>query len=137
MTFDFVCGVPHIFFDAAVMSRDALMVRSRRSWCSSSSARKVSNMGRKGDCFSSVASIVSDLGRFWPIGRGSWVSLFKLLLLLLESFGYVTIPCTGGLASSVAIRVRIWFQTSAAFSLLPTSSTHDHAVKRHNCSWAQ
>lgn len=39
-------------------------------------------MGRKGDCFSSVASIVSDLGRFWPIGRGSWVSLFKLLLLL-------------------------------------------------------
>jgi hypothetical protein len=56
-----------IFFDAAVISRDALMVRSRRSWCSSNSARNVSNMGRKGDCWAEGASIVSDLGRFWPI----------------------------------------------------------------------
>jgi hypothetical protein len=56
-----------IFFDAAVISREALMVRSRRSWCSSNSARKVSNMGRKGDCWAEGASIVSDLGRFWPI----------------------------------------------------------------------
>jgi hypothetical protein len=57
----------NIFFDAAVISREALMVRSRRSWCSSNSARKVSNMGRKGDCWTDGASIVSDLGRFWPI----------------------------------------------------------------------
>lgn len=32
------------------MSREALMMRSRRSWCSSSSLRNVSNMGRYGDC---------------------------------------------------------------------------------------
>jgi hypothetical protein len=32
-------------------------------------------MGIKGDCVSSVASIVSDLGRFWPI---CWVCLYFL-----------------------------------------------------------
>ena len=42
-------GVPHIFFDEAVMSREALMTRSRLSWCSSSSLRKVSNIGMNGD----------------------------------------------------------------------------------------
>lgn len=31
------------------MSRDALMIRSRRSWCSSSSLRKPSNIGTSGD----------------------------------------------------------------------------------------
>lgn len=39
----------HIFLLAAVMSRDALMTRSRLSWCSSSSARKASNIGMKGE----------------------------------------------------------------------------------------
>lgn len=39
----------YIFFEAAVTSRDALIILSRRSWCSSSSARKVSNMGMNGD----------------------------------------------------------------------------------------
>lgn len=39
----------HIFLLSAVMSRDAFMMRSRRSWCESSSSRKVSNMGMKGE----------------------------------------------------------------------------------------
>lgn len=69
------------------MSLDALMQRSLRSWCSSSSARKVSNMGRNGDCgCESVPSIVSSSRcRFWPIcnvsrrnqcdlGFGGWCS---------------------------------------------------------------
>ena len=39
----------HIFLLRAVMSREALMIFSRRSWWVSISWRKVSNMGRKGD----------------------------------------------------------------------------------------
>lgn len=39
----------HIFLLAAVMSRDALITRSRRSWCSSSSALNTSNIGMYGD----------------------------------------------------------------------------------------
>ena len=39
----------YIFLLKAVISLEALMTRSRLSWCSSSSARKVSNMGIKGD----------------------------------------------------------------------------------------
>ena len=42
-------GLAHIFLLKAVMSRDAFIMRSRRSWCSSSSRRKVSNMGMKGE----------------------------------------------------------------------------------------
>lgn len=39
----------YIFLLFAVMSRDAFMIRSRRSWCVSSSDRKVWNMGMYGD----------------------------------------------------------------------------------------
>ena len=39
----------YIFLLKAVMSREALITRSRLSWCSSSSARNVSNMGMYGD----------------------------------------------------------------------------------------
>ena len=38
-------GRAHIFLLWAVMSLEALTIRSRRSWCSSSSVRKVSNIG--------------------------------------------------------------------------------------------
>ena len=41
--------IAHIFLLNAVMSREALMMRSRRSWCSSSSLRKDSNAGMNGD----------------------------------------------------------------------------------------
>jgi hypothetical protein len=44
-------SVSYIFFEDAVISLDALIMRSRRSWCSSSSARKPSNMGMNGDWF--------------------------------------------------------------------------------------
>ncbi len=46
----------HIFLLSAVMSLEALMIRSRRSWCSSSSLRKVSNIGMKGDAGGAAAS---------------------------------------------------------------------------------
>ena len=39
----------HIFLLRAVISREALITRSRRSWCSSSSARNVENMEVKGE----------------------------------------------------------------------------------------
>lgn len=42
-------AIAYIFFDDAVISLEALMMRSLRSWCSSNSARKLSNMGMKGD----------------------------------------------------------------------------------------
>jgi hypothetical protein len=95
-----------IFFDAAVISRDALMVRSRRSWCSSNSARNVSNMGRKGDCWAEGASIVSDLGRFWPIccvvvfGESFWLCHWRGKL---------------GVHALVCSLFRIWFQTLTCF----------------------
>lgn len=37
----------YIFLLRAVMSLEALITRSRRSWCSSSSSRKMVNMGMK------------------------------------------------------------------------------------------
>ena len=40
---------PHIFLEAAVISREALIMRSLRSWCSSSSAQNRSKSGMKGD----------------------------------------------------------------------------------------
>lgn len=61
------CGA-HIFLLSAVISREALIMRSRRSWCSSRLSRNFSNMGMKGDaaegdicaaskgCFSSAMS---------------------------------------------------------------------------------
>ena len=49
----------HIFLLSAVMSLEALMIRSRRSWCSSNSLRKVSNMGMKGDTGGPAASSLS------------------------------------------------------------------------------
>ena len=59
----------HIFLLAAVMSRDALMIFSRLSWCSSSSVRKPSNMAMYGDDgWSTCASaIVSSRDRLSPI----------------------------------------------------------------------
>jgi hypothetical protein len=39
----------YIFLDDAVMSLEALIMRSLRSWCSSSSARKPSNIDMIGD----------------------------------------------------------------------------------------
>ena len=46
----------HIFLLSPVMSLEALMIRSRRSWCSSNSLRKVSNIGMKGDAGGAAAS---------------------------------------------------------------------------------
>ena len=46
----------HIFLLSAVMSLEALMIRSRRSWCSSNSLRKVSNIDMKGDAGGAAAS---------------------------------------------------------------------------------
>jgi hypothetical protein len=43
------------------MSRDALMILSRRSWCSSSSARKPSNIGMNGEA---ACSGLSDFSSF-------------------------------------------------------------------------
>lgn len=42
------CGA-HIFLLNAVISREALIMRSRRSWCSSRLSRNFSNMGMNGD----------------------------------------------------------------------------------------
>ena len=42
------------------MSRDALTMRSRRSWSSSNSLRKASNMGMKGDARSAGAASSSE-----------------------------------------------------------------------------
>ena len=52
----------HIFLLRAVMSREALITRSRRSWCSSSSARKVVNIEVKDEDAVEAA-----------IGLGLWV----------------------------------------------------------------
>lgn len=66
---DTICLEAHIFLDEAVMSLEALMMRSRRSWCSSSSARNPSNMDMIGDepVVLSCASIAA-CGRLTPIG---------------------------------------------------------------------
>jgi hypothetical protein len=45
----------YIFLDDAVISLEALMIRSLRSWCSSSSARKPSNMDMIGDEIGALA----------------------------------------------------------------------------------
>lgn len=48
---DYRCNAKMIFLLRAVMSRLAFIMRSRRSWCSSSSSRKVVKMLMKGlDC---------------------------------------------------------------------------------------
>ena len=59
----------YIFLEDAVMSLEALMMRSLRSWCSSSSARKPSNMDMIGDepVVLSCSSIAA-CGRLTPIG---------------------------------------------------------------------
>ena len=59
----------YIFLDEAVISLEALMMRSLRSWCSSSSARKPSNMDMIGDepVVLSCSSIAA-CGRLTPIG---------------------------------------------------------------------
>ena len=55
------------------MSREALMMRSRRSWCSSSSLRNVSNMGRYGDCVVGVGPpmVWAGLINGWWIEKGN------------------------------------------------------------------
>lgn len=54
----------YIFLLFAVISLDAFSTRSRRSWCSSSSARKYSNIGIYGELEASgvILSFVVDLG---------------------------------------------------------------------------
>lgn len=63
-------GEAHIFLLSAVISRLALMMRSRRSWCSSSSSRKFSKIEIVG-LFDSVESILTTVcpsqERFVPI----------------------------------------------------------------------
>ena len=63
-------GEAHIFLLSAVISRLALMMRSRRSWCSSSSSRKFSKIEIVG-LFDSVESILTTAcpsqERFVPI----------------------------------------------------------------------
>ena len=63
-----VCAAcSHIFLLSAVMSLETLIIRSRRSWCSSSSLRKVSNIDMKGDaagaatCFPLVSSCLASV----------------------------------------------------------------------------
>ena len=51
-----VCSFAHIFLLNAVMSLETLIIRSRRSWCSSSSLRKVSNIDIKGEDGGAAAS---------------------------------------------------------------------------------
>jgi len=119
-----------IFFDAAVMSRDALMVRSRRSWCSSNSARKVSNMGMKGDCWASGASIVSDLGRFWPICCGCVVYGFLFVQAKLPAFAVcrellVVMSLRAKVLAFMCFSLfRIWFQTATCSFSFTDHSGH-------------
>jgi hypothetical protein len=47
--------IRYIFLDDAVMSLEALIMRSLRSWCSSNSARKPSNMDMIGDELGALA----------------------------------------------------------------------------------
>ena len=56
----------HIFLLSPVMSLEALMIRSRRSWCSSNSVRKVSNIGMKGDAGGAAASSMAE-DRLWSV----------------------------------------------------------------------
>ena len=51
----------YIFLLKAVISLEALITRSRLSWCSSSSARNVSNMGIYGDVEAGLEAIVLGL----------------------------------------------------------------------------
>ena len=57
-------SISHTLLLAAVMSLLAFVILSRRSWCSSSSALKASNMGINGDFFSPKASS-ADLFMLW------------------------------------------------------------------------
>lgn len=56
--FVFDTGQPHIFLLSAVMSREALTMRSLRSWCSSNSLRKDSNIGMNGDTVVAVSILL-------------------------------------------------------------------------------
>lgn len=58
----FGMGVAHVFLLRAVMSLDALTILSRRSWCSSSSLRKVSKTAMNGET-GVGGSAVSSSGR--------------------------------------------------------------------------
>jgi hypothetical protein len=58
-----VLRISHIFLLAAVMSLLAFVILSRRSWCSSSSALKASNMGINGDVAISVIPNASSADR--------------------------------------------------------------------------
>lgn len=57
--FVFVTDRPHIFLLSAVISREALKMRSLRSWCSSNSVRKDSNMDMNGDTVDAVSILLS------------------------------------------------------------------------------
>lgn len=59
----------YIFLDDAVISLEALMMRSLRSWCSSNSARKPSNMDMIGEELVVLScSAMAACGRLTPIG---------------------------------------------------------------------
>jgi hypothetical protein len=75
---------PHIFLLAAVMSRDALIVRSRLSWCSSSSSRNCSNIGMYGDCG-------FDVSMFGALNASAALLLFPALDMLAVR-GDLTMP---------------------------------------------
>lgn len=56
----------YIFLLRAVTSRDALTMRSLRSWCSSSSLRNSMNMGVKRDSAIAGPGLPPSLGRVLP-----------------------------------------------------------------------
>jgi len=69
LVFFLVFMVLYIFLDEAVMSLEALMMRSLRSWCSSNSARKPSNMDMIGNEPEALScSSIAACGRLTPIG---------------------------------------------------------------------
>ena len=61
------------------MSLDAFIIRSRRSWCSSSSVRKVANMGMKGGTEGGGSAVSSSLrGCLMPAIAGLNLGKFEL-----------------------------------------------------------
>lgn len=74
-TFGRASSVAYIFLDDAVISLEALMMRSRRSWCSSNSARKPSNMLMIGEELGAAVvscSAMAACGRLTPIDEFWW-----------------------------------------------------------------
>ena len=65
----------HIFLLSPVMSLEALTIRSRRSWCSSNSLRKLSNIDMKGDAGGDDASSLA--------GRCLWSVIVDQLLVVI------------------------------------------------------